>query len=109
MTNHARNGAARERRVAKWMHDQGWLLIARAAASKGPADLVMGHPFFGGALIQVGTAKSKTLGPADRDRLVAAAELVGFLPLLATCGPGIPIRLHVVTRDTASTWKEWTN
>lgn len=103
----ATNGRAREYRVRDWMIDRGWLCIMRAAASKGAADLAMLHPFYGLAWVQVGTAKSKALGPLARDRLVVIAEQTNALPLLATCGPGIPTRLHVVTRDTPSTWKEF--
>ena len=33
--------------------ESGWQPIMRAAASKGAADLLMGHPVHGGALIQV--------------------------------------------------------
>lgn len=103
----ATNGRAREYRVRDHLIDRGWLCIMRSAASKGAADLAMLHPFHGLAWVQVGTAKSKTLSPLARDRLVSIAEQTHALPLLATCGPGIPIRLHVVTRDVASTWKEW--
>lgn len=103
----ATNGRAREHRVAKWMHDRGWLQVMRAAGSKGVADLAMLHPFYGLAWVQVGTAKSKRLSPLDRDRLVAVAEQTHALPLIATSGPGIPTRLHIVTRETASKWKEF--
>src|SRR5690349_18824433 len=76
-------GRAREHRTRDRLAEAGWTPIMRAAASKGAADLLMGHPIHGGALIQVGT-ESKQLGPADRDRFVTAAELVCALPLLAT-------------------------
>lgn len=89
------------------MVDHGWMQVMRAAGSKGPADLAMLHPFLGLAWVQVGTAKSKTLGPADRDRLVSVAEQSNALALLATSGPGVPTRFWQVTRDTASKWKEW--
>lgn len=102
----ATNGRAREHRIRKHLEDRGWLAIMRAAGSKGAADLLLAHPDHGAALVQVGTAKSKTLGPADRDRFVTAAEMSGALPLLATSGPGIPTRFFVVTRGTASTWTE---
>lgn len=105
----ASNGRAREHRVSKWMQDRGWFQVMRSAGSKGVADLAMYHPLFGLAWVQVGTAKSKRLSPLDRDRLVAVAEQTHALPLLATSGPGIPTRLHVVTRDKASTWNEWTH
>ena len=106
MTNHARNGRAREHRVAKWLEARGWLQVMRAAGSKGVADLAMYHPFHGLAWVQVGTAKSKRLSPLDRDRLVAIANQTHALPLLVTSGPGIPTRVWIVTRDTASTWQE---
>jgi hypothetical protein len=86
----------------------GWEFVMRAAASKGAGDLLMGHPLWGAALIQVGR-KSKTLGPADRDRLCTAAELIGALPLLATHIPRNGITYHQVTRDKPSLWAEWSN
>lgn len=102
----ATNGRAREHRISKYMVERGWLQIMRAAGSKGPADLAMLHPFLGLAWVQVGTAKSKTLSPADRDRLCAIAEQTHAIALLATSGPGIPTRFYEVTRETASKWKE---
>ena len=103
----ASNGRAREHRVRKHLEARGWLAIMRAAASKGAADLLLAHPDHGAALVQVGTARSKTLGPADRDRFVTAAEMCGALPILATSGPGVPTRFWTVTRDAASTWTEF--
>ena len=103
----ATNGRAREHRVSKWMTDRGWLQIMRAAGSKGAADLAMLHPFYGLAWVQVGTAASKRLSPSDRDRLVAIAEQTHAMPLLVTSGPGIPTRVHVVTREPASKWQEF--
>jgi hypothetical protein len=104
----ATSGRAREHRISKLMIAHGWLQIMRAAGSKGPADLAMLHPFRGLAWVQVGTAKSKTLSPLDRDRLCAIAEQTHALALLATSGPGIPTRFYEVTRETASKWKEYT-
>jgi hypothetical protein len=103
----ATNGRAREHRISKLMCSRGWLQVMRAAGSKGPADLAMLHPFLGLAWVQVGTAASKTLGPTERDRLVSVAEQTHALALLATSGPGAPTRFWVVTRETASKWKEW--
>lgn len=107
MSNHARNGRAREHRVAEYMKACGWLQVMRAAGSKGPADLFMVHPFHGGALVQVGTAKSKTLGPDARGRLCSIAELTGMLALLVTTAPGQRPTAWQVTRDTASKWQPW--
>jgi hypothetical protein len=102
----ATSGRAREYRVRDHLATHGWQPIMRAAASKGPADLLMGHPFWGAALIQVG-ARSKVLGPADRARFVEAAELVGALCLLAVATRE-GIRFWQVTRDVPSRWEEWT-
>lgn len=107
MTNYARSGAAKEHVVKNAMVDLGWLYIMRATASKGAADLFLGHPIHGGALVQVGS-KSKTLGPSARARLLDAAEMVGALPIIAVViRPSEPIRYHVVTRGPASTWTEF--
>jgi hypothetical protein len=102
----ASQGRAREHRVRDHLTSHGWELIARSAGSKGPADLVMASPVSGGALIQVGT-QNKTLGPADRERLLHAAWLCSALPLLAVVTPRQPIRYFLVTSDTASKWTEW--
>lgn len=107
MTNHARNGAARERRTRDRLIEAGWTQVMRAAGSKGAGDLLLGHPIHGAALVQVGTAASKTLGPADRDRFVTAAELICALPLLATWSR-TGVRYFVVTREVPSKWQEWT-
>ena len=88
----------------------GWVLIARSAGSKGPADLVMAHLVYGVALVQVGT-KNKSLGPADRDRLIGAAELCSALPIVAQVipEPGRPtcITYWQVIDGPPSTWTEW--
>lgn len=102
----ATQGRAREHKVRDHLVSHGWELIARSAGSKGPADLVMAHPDHGVALIQVGTA-NKTLGPADRVRLVHAAWLASGLPLLAVCATRQPVRYWLITEDSASKWNEW--
>lgn len=102
----ATDGRRREYKVRDDLILQGWEFIARAAASKGPADLVMAHLEHGVALVQVGS-RSKTLGPADRERLCHASELCSALPLLAIVVPREPIRYVVVTRDVPSKWPEW--
>lgn len=99
----ATQGRAREYKVRDELIGHGWHFIMRAAASKGSGDLLMGHPHHGAALVQVGTG-SKTLGPADRDRFVTDADLIGALPILATVIPREPIRYHHVNRGTSGTW-----
>lgn len=91
----------------KRLERDGWLIVMRAAGSKGAADFCALHPFYGLAWVQVGTAKSKRLSPLDRDRLVSIAEQTHAMPLLASCSPGVPPRFYVVTRETASKWEEW--
>lgn len=102
----ASRGRSYEYKVAAHLTDAGWLQVMRAAASKGPADLLMGHPIYGAALIQVGS-RTKTLGPADRARLVGAATLCNALAILAVVVPYEPIRYWVVTGDVPSRWDEW--
>ena len=101
----ATNGRAREHRTRDRLAESGWVQVMRAAGSKGAGDLLMAHPEHGAALIQVGTG-NKTLGPADRDRFVTAAELISALPLLATWSHA-GLAMWVVTRDVPSKWERW--
>lgn len=107
----ATSGRAREHRVRDHLDAAGYPCIMRAAASKGAADLLHGHPFVGAVLVQVGTG-NKVLGPEDRNRFCGAAELCHALPILATViatpGKRTEIRYWRVTRDVPSTWAEWT-
>ena len=84
----------------------GWRLVMRAAASKGSADLLMVSGEHGPALVQVGS-RTKTLGPADRLRLLTDAHDCGALALLAIVIPRAPIRYWRVTPGVPSTWDEW--
>lgn len=105
----ATTGRAREHLVRDHLDSLGYPPIMRAAASKGAADLLHGHPFIGAVLVQVGTA-NKTLDPAGRHRFVSAAEFCHALPILATVikGGATPdIRYWHVTRDVPSTWEPW--
>ncbi|WP_102157686.1 hypothetical protein [Zhihengliuella halotolerans] len=100
----ASQGRAREYRVRDHLIEHGWVLIMRAAASKGPADLAMAHPEHGLALVQVGT-DGKDLGPAARTRFLDAADLCGALPLVARVKG--KIRYSILTPGPASTWTDW--
>ena len=102
----ATQGRAREYKVRDHMIGAGWELIARAAASKGPADIIMAHADHGVALVQVGTA-NKRLGPADRARLLHAAWLCSALPIVATVDRGT-IRYALVHDGVPSDWEPWT-
>lgn len=106
----ATQGRRREYQVRDALIDEGYTFIMRAAGSKGPADILMGHPFIGSLLIQIGTG-NKTLGPAARARFIAAAELTCSLPILATViatpGKKTVIRYWLVTEGEPRTWEEW--
>lgn len=106
----ATSGRRREHLVRDFLAARGFTPIMRAAASKGAADLLHGHPVHGAVLVQVGTG-NKTLSPADRERFCLAAELTCALPVLAQVipTPGRPntFRFWHVTRAVASTWTEW--
>lgn len=98
----ASQGRAREHRTRDILTESGWIMVMRAAASKGPADLLMGHPHHGAALIQVGT-RNKRLDPDDRNRLCDAADLCGALALLATLHRG-KLTVHIVDRGKPGDW-----
>ena len=100
----ATSGRAREYKVRDDLAQHGWEQIARSAGSKGPADLILAHEDYGVALVQVGTA-SKTLGPADRARLLRAAWLCSALPIVAVVDRGI--RYRRVIDGPPSKWEPW--
>lgn len=102
----ATDGRRKEYAVRDHMIANGWEWIMRASASKGAADLLMGHPEHGGALVQVGS-KSKRLGPADRARLLHAADLISALPILAVYYAARDIQYHHVSIGPPSTWADW--
>lgn len=102
----ARTGRDREHRVSKHMASFGWRQIMRAAASKGPADLLMASPEHGAALVQVGS-RSKSLGPGDRERFMHAAELCGALAIVAIVIPRQGITYYAATREPSSKWGRW--
>lgn len=106
----ATSGRAREHKVRDHLDAAGYPFVMRAAASKGAADLLHGHPLVGAVLVQVGTG-NKTLGPEDRNRFCEAADLCHALPILATVvatpGKATSITYWRVTRDVPSTWEQW--
>lgn len=100
--SNATAGRAREYKVRDHLIDLGWVYIMRAAASKGAADLLMGHETHGAALIQVGT-RSKHLGPDDRARFLRAAHITGALPIEAIVHRG-RITYRLVCDTTPRHW-----
>jgi hypothetical protein len=107
----ATQGRAREHKVRDHLEAAGYPWVMRAAASKGAADLLHGHPLVGAVLVQVGTG-NKTLGPEARVRFLEAAALTHALPILATVvatpGKRTEITYWRVTYDTPRTWARWT-
>ncbi len=100
-------GRAREYRARDWLIGQGWVLVARSAASRGVADLIMVHPLHGVALLQIGSA-SKTLGPADRERFTHAAQLCHALAILAVVIPRRGITYYQINTGLPASWEGWT-
>lgn len=80
----------------------------RAAASKGSADLFMGKTGRVPILVQVGTAKSKSLGPGERARFLHHSDLARADPIVARTHPGLGITYHRALLTPESTWTEWT-
>lgn len=78
MTNYA-NGSAFERKVARLLSDDGYLVI-RAAGSHGEADLVAIKP---GQILLVQCKTSGRLDPGEWNAFYSAADSVGAVPLLA--------------------------
>jgi hypothetical protein len=107
----ASSGRAREHKVRDHLEAAGYPAVMRAAASKGAADLLHGHPLVGAVLVQVGGA-AKTLGPEARVRFLEAAALTHALPVLATVvatpGKRTEITYWRVSHDPPSTWERWT-
>lgn len=107
----ATSGRAREYLVRDRLTAAGYPAVMRAAASKGAADLLHGHPLVGAVLVQVGTG-GKSLNQEARDRFCEAADLCHALPILAQViqqrGRRTEYRYWHVTRDVPSTWNEWT-
>ena len=95
-------GRAREYQVRDHLETLGWERVMRAAASKGAADLLMGHETYGAALIQVGT-RTKHLGPEDRARFLRAAHITGALPIEAIVHRG-RITYRLVHDTTPRHW-----
>jgi hypothetical protein len=102
----ATQGRAREYKVRDAMIAAGWTFVMRAAASKGAADLLMGHEEYGAALIQVGTM-GKNLGPAERERFLKAAYVTCALPIVARSDRS-GIRYAIVHDGIPSDWEPWT-
>jgi Holliday junction resolvase len=81
--------------------------VVRAAASKGPADLVCFKP---GQVLLVNVKRTTAPGPAERLALLkVAAMLPGVaVPILARKPPRQPIRYELMNAGTPRMWAPWT-
>ena len=104
--SHYRNGRDREYRVRDEMVRHGWHVVSQSGGSKGAVDIVLIHPEFGHAYVQVGS-RTKTLGPDARTRLCDLADMGGALALLAVVVPRAPIAYWQVNRGTPKGWERW--
>jgi hypothetical protein len=102
----ATDGRAREHGVKRHLEGLGWKLIARSAASKGSADLVMAHEIHGLALIQVGT-EHKHIGPDERRVFLHDAWLCSALPIVAITHRGRRPTYWQITDAPMSHWHRW--
>jgi hypothetical protein len=103
---HYRNGKVREYKVRDEMVNHGWATVSQSGGSKGAVDLVMVHLEHGHAYVQVGS-RTKTLGPADRERLCDLADIDGALPILAIVVPRQPVTYWHVDRGTPGGWTRY--
>lgn len=100
-------GSQRERAVRDWYRERGWLAF-RAPASLGVADVIAMRRDSAASLDNViarvhlvevkATTRSAWVAclPADRERLRAAAELAGAVPLIAWWPPRGELRFYGV-------------
>ena len=100
-------GRSREYAVRDDLARHGWTFIMRAAASKGVADLLMGHPTHGAALVQVGS-RTKTIGPASRELFCHHADLCHALAILGVVVPRQGITYWHVNTQLPALWGRWT-
>lgn len=85
----SRRGHQRERDVAELLRDQDWM-VTRAAGSLGCADLVALRDGSKAQLIEVKSTAGgpyERFGPADRERIRAAAKMAGADAVLAWWPP----------------------
>lgn len=102
----ATSGRAREYKVRDHLISMGWTFVNRSAASKGAMDLILASEERGLIFVQAGTEKSKSLGPADRERFVHISYLASAVPVIATVERG-KFRYREVTLDKPAKWPDW--
>lgn len=102
MTNTAHQGRRVEWKVRDYLIANGYDVV-RAAASKGPADLVCFKP---GQVLVVSVKRSSAPPPAERAELLRVASLLpGLVPLVAIGLPRLTFRR--LTGGGPNDWESW--
>ena len=105
----ATTGRRTEHAVRDDLSQAGWVVAARAAGSKGAADLVC---FKRGWVLLVQCKRSNAqLPPAERQALIHLADVLGLhiaLPVVATKPVRQPITYRLLTGTGARDWVAWT-
>ena len=104
--NSAHQGRRVEHLVRADLEANGYAVV-RAAASKGPADLVAFKP---GQVLLVSVKRTSTPPPAERLALLRVAAMLPdvAVPLLARKPPRQPITYLAMNAGTPRTWPTWT-
>jgi hypothetical protein len=103
------NTAAQGRRI-EWAARDYLILngyeVVRAAASKGPADLVAIKP---GQVLIINVKRTTAPGPKERAALLrVASHLPGIAVPLVALGPASRLTFRLLTGCAASAWVPWT-
>lgn len=104
----ATTGRYVEHLVRDELRAHGWVVAARAAASKGPADLVAIRPNLV-AFVQCKKTDPQ-LSPAERGQLIALADVLGLhlaLPIVACKPLRQPIQWRLLTGPGPKHWMPW--
>ena len=104
----ATTGRRTEHQVRDDLSQAGWVVAARAAGSKGAADLVC---FKRNWVLLVQCKRSNPqLPPAERRALIALADVLGLhmaIPVVASKPPRQPITYRVLIGPGPRDWSEW--
>lgn len=98
-----------EHQVRDDLSQAGWVIAARAAGSKGAADLVALKP---GRVVLCQVKRSNPLlTPAERHALIHLADVLGLglaLPIVASKPARNPITYRLLTGPGPKDWQPWT-
>jgi Holliday junction resolvase len=98
-----------EHQVRDDLSQAGWVIAARAAGSKGAADLVAFKP--GQVVLCQCKRSNPLLTPAERVALIHLADVLGLtiaLPIVASKPPRTPITYRLLTGPGPKDWQPWT-